>query len=192
MNPKNLKLDLQNCSISSPTSTRYSNPPDKSSSSDPENFNEIHSHTASKQRRRRNLNLNPTKINSPSRPIKTHLSNDPQVDKIEHHSQTDDSRKHSLNVTFKLSPSIINDRHSQRQTSKRISYTSSEEGEVEEIHSDSYILDDEKHRAKHDQSYGNFSSESEIYIQGKTHHLSIKNDGQFFQKNFLNNKIFLI
>lgn len=46
-------------------------------------------------------------------------------------------------------------------------YTSSEEGEVEELHSDNFILDDERRRAKHQdinrKVSGNFSSESEIY-----------------------------
>jgi hypothetical protein len=128
--------------------------------------------------RRRITNLTNAKTNSPSstapRSIK---SNDPQVDKIEHHSQTDDLRKHPRNVTFHLSPSIINDRSPQRKIFKHITYTSSEEGEVEEVHSDSYVLDDEKHRAKHNQSHGNFSSESEIYGEKRTH-LSSKNDGK--------------
>jgi hypothetical protein len=172
MNPKNLKLDLKNSidsSISSPnhqrSSAQFSTPPCKSSSSDGKDSNEIQPHTFSRQRRRRNLNN--SKTNSPSstatRPTKS--------TEIDHHPRS---------VTFQLSPS------SQR---KHANYTSSEEGEVEETHSDSYILDDEKHRAKHDQSYGNFSSESEIYSE-KIPRLSSKNDGKIF-RNSLSNKIHL-
>jgi hypothetical protein len=191
LNPKNLKLDLEN-SMNSPispsnhqrSSTNFSIPPRKSSSSGPEDFDQAQYHTFSRQRRRRNINLNNDKSNSPlsvtSRSIKSNPSNDQAtspIDEIDHHSQTDNLSKHSRNVTFQLSPSIINDRNCQRKTYKHITYTSSEEGEVEEIHSDSYIFDDEKHRAKHGQSHGNFSSESEIYGE-KTHHLSSKHDGQ--------------
>ncbi len=64
---------------------------------------------------------------------------------------------------------------------KRKSYSSSEEGEVEEIQSDDYVLDDEKHRAKHknlnQESNGIFSSESEIYNDINNHSLSLKNEG---------------
>jgi hypothetical protein len=200
LNPKNLKLDLENpinSSVSSPnhqrSSTQFPIPPRKSSSSGPEDFDEAQHHTLSRQRRRRNINLNNNRINSPSsiasRSIKSNLSNDQhtsQVDENDHHSQTDDLRKNSRNVTFQLSPSIINDRNSQRKTFQHNNYTSSEEGEVEEIHSDNYIFDDEKHRAKHEQSYGNFSSESEIYGE-KNHHTSSKNDGKI-QRNFYYNK----
>jgi len=133
----------------------------------------------SKQRRRRITSLNNNRMNSPSsiasRSIKSNDQHTSQIDESDHH---DDLRKHSRNVTFQLSPSIINDRNSQRKTFKRNSFTSSEEGEVEEIHSDNYILDDEKYRAKHDQSYGNFSSESEIYGE-KSRHISSKHDGHF-------------
>ena len=82
-----------------------------------------------------------------------------------------DSHKQSRNVTFQLSPSI---NHS--DSKKRISYTSSEEGEAEEIHPNQDVLNDEIYRAKHAQSFGNFSSESE-------HHS--KNDGEdlFFQSS---------
>lgn len=159
LNPKNLKLDLQ---ISMNSSVQFPTPPRKSSSSGGENSHETQPH---RQRRRRNLNPTNTKINSPS--SRSHTT------EIDHHSQTGDVNKHSRNVTFQVSPSIIND---QRKTFKHANYTSSEEGEVEETHSDSYIFDDEKHRAKHDQSYGNFSSESEIYGE-KNLRLSSKNDG---------------
>ncbi len=61
-------------------------------------------------------------------------------------------------------------------------YSSSEEGEVEEIPSDHYVLDDEKHRAKHEdlnrETNGIFSSESEIYNENNNHLLSLKNEGK--------------
>ncbi|CAF4697523.1 unnamed protein product [Rotaria socialis] len=75
-----------------------------------------------------------------------------------------------------LTPSIINDRNSHHKQFKRFSYTLSEKCEVEEVHSDSYIVDDEKNRAKHDQSYGNFSSESEN--REKLNNSSPKNDDE--------------
>ena len=197
LNPKNLKLDLQNPmnSTTSPpnhprSSTAFPIPPRKSSSSGPEDYDENQHHTFSRQRRRRIINSNNNnKINSPSsaasRSIKSNDQHTPQVD---HHSQTDELRKHPRNVTFHLSPSIINDQSPQRKTFKHVTYTSSEEGEVEEVHSDSYVLDDEKHRAKHNQSFGNFSSESEIY--GEKHsHSSPKNEGKI-QMNFIN-KIYI-
>ena len=121
------------------SSIQFSSPSRKSSSSGTEDINENQHYTFPRSRRRR--------------PIKS--------DEIEYHSQTDDLHKHSRNVTFQLSPLIINDRISSQ--SKHRTYTSSEEGEVEEIHRDNYIFNDEKYRAKHEQSYGNFSSESEIY-----------------------------
>ncbi len=96
--------------------------------------------------------------------------------------------KHQRNVTFQLTPSIINNRNSQCKRFKYFSYTSSEEGEVKEDHSDSnYILDDEKHRAKNDQSYRNFSCESEIYGE-KINNLSPQNDGNI-QINFRYNAV---
>jgi hypothetical protein len=176
LNPKNLKLDLQNPMNSPPNHQRFSIPPRKSSSSGPEDFDEAQYHALSRQRRRRNINLNNNKINSPSS-IKSTPSNNhhtPQVDETDHHP--DDLRKHSRNVTFQLSPLIINEKNSQRKSFKHVTYTSSEEGEVEEIHSDNYIFDDEKHRAKHDQSQGNFSSESEIYGEKNHQTLGIFSD----------------
>lgn len=191
LNPKNLKLDLENA-MNSPTSSlnnqRSTIPPRKLSSSGPDDYDEDQYHALSRQRRRRNTNLNNNnKTNSPSsiatRSIKSNDQHTSQVDDIDHYSQTDDLRKHSRNVTFQLSPSIINERNCQTKKLKNINYTSSEEGEVEEIHSDNYIFDDEKHRAKHDQSYGNFSSESEIYGE-KNSYLLTKNDGKNFMKIF--------
>jgi hypothetical protein len=61
-------------------------------------------------------------------------------------------------------------------------YSSSEEGEVEEVPSDHYVFDDEKHRAKHGDfnhdSNGIFSSESEIYNESNNRSLSLKNEGK--------------
>ncbi len=178
LNPKNLKLDLQhsmNPSISSPnhqrTSAQFSSPTRRSSSSGGEYSKEIQPHTFPRQRRRRNPTLNSSKSNSPS--STTRLTKPTEID---HHSQTgSDLNKHSRNVTFQLTPSNAN---TQR---KHANYTSSEEGEVEEAHSDSYIFDDEKHRAKHEQSYGNFSSESEIYGE-KNLRVPSKTDGKIPKK----------
>ena len=70
-------------------------------------------------------------------------------------------------------------------------YSSSEEGEVEEIPSDHYVFDDEKHRAIHKdlnrETNGIFSSESEIYNESNHHHSSsFKNEGS------LNSYIFIL
>ncbi|UJR13381.1 hypothetical protein I4U23_000397 [Adineta vaga] len=170
LNPKNLKLDLQNSKTSSlPPSNRQRNLPEsavtqrKSSSSGPEDFDTNHRHTYPRQRLRRTINSS-NKTRSPS--IK---SNDQlPLQTIE----TNETYKHGKNVIFQLSPTT------QRKLTRHLTYTSSEEGEVEEIHSDSYILDDEKRRAKHDQSYGNFSSEGEIYGEKSTQSSS-KSDGTF-------------
>ncbi len=58
------------------------------------------------------------------------------------------------------------------------------QGEVEEIHSDHYVLDDEKYRARHEDlnrdTNGIFSSESEIYNDHNHHSLSSKHEGKRF------------
>ncbi|CAF1261796.1 unnamed protein product [Adineta steineri] len=160
LNAKNLRLTLENQVDSSRLSTEFSIPPRKSSSSEPEEFDKNYHHTFPRTRRRRHTSLN-------------------NNNEIDHHSSTNNLHKHSKTVTFHLSSlSTINDRKFQRKISKHSSYTSSEEGEVEEVHSDSYILDDEKYRAKHSQLNGNYSSESEIYNE-KNNQLSVKNDGVF-------------
>ncbi|CAF3614917.1 unnamed protein product [Rotaria sp. Silwood1] len=151
LNRKNLKLDLKNpvneLIFSSNKCSKYRD--------------ETHYHTFPRQRRRRYINSdnNKTKYSSSmsSLSTKSNLSNE----------------QHSHSVKFHLSPLIINDQSSQRKIIKHMSYTSSEEGEVEDIHSDNYILDDKKHRDKH-----NCSSESEIYGE-KNNHSLLKNDGIF-------------
>lgn len=49
------------------------------------------------------------------------------------------------------------------------SFSSSEEGEVEECHSDHFVLDDGKRRARHEDPFWKsstiFSSESEVYYE---------------------------
>ncbi|CAF2044014.1 unnamed protein product [Rotaria magnacalcarata] len=60
--------------------------------------------------------------------------------------------------------------HQRKQRRERVSAAT----QIEEVHSDSYIVNNEKHRAKHDQSYGNFSSESEN--REKLNNSSPKND----------------
>ncbi|CAF2333350.1 unnamed protein product [Rotaria sp. Silwood2] len=210
LNPKTLKLDLSNSINSQISPTIHQRPPTiftyasrKSSSSDPEDFNENQHYNLSRQRRRRNLNLNTNKITSPSsittRSIKSN-SNDQQTpiaDELENTNRMNDNkndneklndlRKYPRNVSFQLSPPTTNDRspsYPQRKTFNRhFPYSSSEEGEVEEIPSDHYILDDEKHRAIHEdlnrESNGIFSSESEIYHENNKHSSSLKNEGIF-------------
>ena len=76
-------------------------------------------------------------------------------------------------------------------------YSSSEEGEVEEVPSDHYVFDDEKHRAIHQdlnrETTGLFSSESEIYNESTHHSLSLKNEGKD-QKNdlYINNDLIIL
>jgi hypothetical protein len=193
LNPADLKLDLQN----SPSNhQRPPTSPRKSSSSGPEDFDEAEYHNFARQRRRRTFNQINNRINSPSsRSIKSNISDPNQsqiTEETDNKSQrildenTTDKRKHSRNVTFHLSPSITSERSSSNKVFKHLNYTSSEEGEVEEIPSDNYILDDEKHRAKYETN-GIFSSESEIYGE-RNNHLSSKNEGQLNKILFVNNK----
>lgn len=89
-----------------------------------------------------------------------------------------DSHPQSRSVTFQLSPSIVHcESMNSRKILQRISYTSSEEGEAEEIHSNQDVFNDEIYRAKHAQSFVNFSSESEIYLEQNS---SSKIDGKIF------------
>jgi hypothetical protein len=139
LNPKTLKLDLQNSvnSHMSPTNqerpaTMFTYAPRKSSSSDPEDFNENQQHNLSRLRRKRNLNLN-NRISSPSsatiRSIKS-TPNTPQVDDLENnHNHLNDEkndtdlRKYPRSVSFNLSPTITNDRspsYQSRQIFKRV------------------------------------------------------------------------
>ncbi|CAM4744124.1 unnamed protein product [Rotaria magnacalcarata] len=210
LNPKNLKLDLETSANLQMTPTTQQRPSTiftyiqrKSSSSDPEDFYENDHHNIARQRRRRNLILNNNKISSPSsatqRSIKSNTADQqtPQIDELENNKhlienkndndKINDHRKYPRSVSFQFSPSNTHDRspsYQQRKTFNRhIPYSSSEEGEVEEIPSDHYILDDEKHRAKHEdlnrESNGIFSSESEIYNEHNKHSVSLKNEGIF-------------
>jgi hypothetical protein len=139
LNPKTLKLDLQNSIDSEITPTNHQRPSTlftyalrKSSSSDPEDFNENQHQNLSRQRRRRNLNLPTNKISSPSsvtiHSIKS-TPNTPQLDELEtnHHTidekndneKVNDLRRHPKNVSFHFSPSITNERspsYPQRKT----------------------------------------------------------------------------
>ncbi|CAF0895312.1 unnamed protein product [Adineta ricciae] len=152
LNPRNLTLDLQDsktASLSSLNRQRYmpdfSTPPRKSSSSGPEDFDEYHHRTLSRQRPRRRMN-SANKTRSSSVKSTDHLP-----------SEANETSQPVTHATLQLSPTT------QRKLTKHLTYTSSEEGEVEEIHSDNFILDDEKHRAKHQQANGHFSSEGENY-----------------------------
>jgi hypothetical protein len=137
LNPKTLKLDLRN-PLDSPTSqqrppTLFTYASRKSSSSDPEDFNQSQHQILSRQRRRRNLNPNNTKITSPSsitttRSIKSNSIDQqtPQIDEIESNNRiTDDNekqqtdpRKHPRSVSFLLSPTTTNDRSPSYQQRK--------------------------------------------------------------------------
>lgn len=70
------------------------------------------------------------------------------------------------------------------------SYSSSEEGEAEDVPSDNYVLDDTKHRAKHEdihrQSFALFSSESEIYSEtnARSTSSSSKHESKSIEKHF--------
>ncbi|CAF2859987.1 unnamed protein product [Rotaria sp. Silwood2] len=189
LNRKNLKLDFDKPmneliyrSNEQQSSTNLPILSSKLSNSSSEYRDETHYDTFPRQRRRRYININNNKtkcsslISSPS--TKFNPSNNQQSSQIDDHYRTDDLRKHPPCIKFHISSSIINDRSLQRKTIKHSSYTSSEEGEVEDIHNENYILDDEKYRAKHNHSFENCSSESEIYGK-KTNHSTLKNDGMF-------------
>jgi len=95
-----------------------------------------------------------------------------------------DQRRHPRSVSFVSTTTERSPSYQQRITSNRLMrYSSSEEGEVEEIPSDHYVLDDEKHRAKHEDlnrdTNGIFSSESEIYNESNHRLSSLKNEGIF-------------
>ena len=168
VNRNDLKLDLNN-----PLNEQQSPSVGQLSSSELEISNDNLPHTFPRQRRRRNVNS--TKIHSPlssnsSRPIKSHSTHTDEIDH-RHYSPKSDLHKHSRNVTFQLSPSMNHsqDQNLPRKMSKRVSYTSSEEGEAEELAHNHDVFNDEIYRAKHAQSSGNFSSESEIYTEQPAH-----------------------
>jgi serine/threonine protein kinase len=204
LNPKTLKLDLQNSTDSQITPTTQSRPSTiftyalrKSSSSDPEDFDETqHQNLSRQQRRRRNLNLTNTKISSPSsatvRSIKS-TPNTPQIDEVDTHTirsidekNDNELRRQPRSVSFNLSNATPTTTERtptyppRKIFNRQMRYSSSEEGEVEEIPSDHYVFDDEKHRAIHEdlnrETNGIFSSESEIY---NNHLSSLKNEGIF-------------
>ncbi|CAF0756592.1 unnamed protein product [Adineta ricciae] len=209
LNPKNLKLDLQTYSTTtqlSPTNqqrppTIFTYAPRKSSSSDPEDFDANQHHNLTRQRRRRLLNQSSTKTASPSstRSAKSISfdQNTPLAEEFDHeknfiedkhdHEKVSDLRKYPRSVSFQHVPSTTNDLspsyHSRTSFNRTKRYSSSEEGEVEEIQSDDYVLDDEKHRARHEnlnrESIGIFSSESEIYNENITDTSLSKNEGMF-------------
>jgi len=126
LNPKTLKLDLQNSIDCQTTPTVHERPSTlftyavrKSSSSDPEDFDENQHQNLSRQRRRRNINLINNKISSPSsatiRSIKS-TPNTPQIDEGDNNNRIidekndNDQRRHSKNVNFHLLPSTTNER----------------------------------------------------------------------------------
>jgi hypothetical protein len=94
---------------------------------DPQDYHQVQRHTYSRLRRCPNTNIKNNKSNSSSpHSTKSNLSNDryqSQIDERDHHSQTDHLHKHTRNIAFQLSPSIINHRNSQHKPFKRLSYT---------------------------------------------------------------------
>jgi hypothetical protein len=123
LNPKTLKLDLQNSTDSQVTPTIHSRPSTiftyavrKSSSSDPEDCGENQHQNLARQRRRRPFNVTNTKISSPSsatiRSIKS-PPNTPQIDEVDttnrsideknDNEKVNDLRRHPKNVSFHLS-----------------------------------------------------------------------------------------
>jgi len=103
---------------------------------------------------------------------------------IDEKNDNDLLRRHPRSVSFASTTTERSPSYQQRKTfNRQMHYSSSEEGEVEEIPSDHYVLDDEKHRAKHEDldrdTNGMFSSESEIYNESNNHLSSLKNEGIF-------------
>lgn len=132
LNPKNLKLDLQNHSTTtqlSPTnqqrpSTIFTYAPRKSSSSDPEDLDANQHHNLTRQRRRRLLNQSNTKTSSPSstRSVKSISfdQNTPLAEEFDHernsiedrhdHEKGSDLRKYPRSVSFQNVPPTTTDR----------------------------------------------------------------------------------
>jgi hypothetical protein len=140
LNPKTLKLDLQNSNNSQLTPTNQQRPSTiftyalrKSSSSDPEDYDENQQYqNLSRQRRRRNLNLINNKVSSPSsatiHSIKS-TPNTPQIDDLENNNnqiideKINDLRRHPRSVSFHLSPPTTSDRspsYQQRKNFNRV------------------------------------------------------------------------
>ncbi len=124
LNPKTLKLDLQNPISSQISPTNHQTPSTlftyalrKSSSSDPEDTSANQQLNLARQRRRRNLNLNNNKISSPSslRSMKSVSFDEhtPQIDELENdknildekngNDKLTDLRKHPRSVSFHCS-----------------------------------------------------------------------------------------
>ncbi len=137
LNPKTLKLDLQNSIDSQTTPTAYQRPSTlftyalrKSSSSDPEDFDENQHQNLSRQRRRRNINSINNKISSPSsatiRSIKS-TPNTPQIDEGDNNRIIDekndnDQRRPPRNVNFNLLPSTTNERKTFNRVNSNLFY----------------------------------------------------------------------
>ncbi|CAF1022016.1 unnamed protein product [Didymodactylos carnosus] len=107
-------------------------------------------------------------------------------DESENSGNIQTEMRRQRNVTFLLPPSKTTDRspvttNNQIWKAKTMRYSSSEEGEVEEVTSDHFVMDDEKHRQKHqdlNRISGTFSSEmddSELYLE--SNRSSIKSEG---------------
>ena len=143
LNPKTLKLDLQNSTDSQITPSNHPRPATiftyalrKSSSSDPEEIDDNRHSNLSRQRRRRTFISANTKISSPSsvtvRSIKS-TPNTPQLEELESENRNidesnetekaNDLRRHPQSVSFHLSPVITNERspsYPQRKNFNRV------------------------------------------------------------------------
>lgn len=141
LNPKTLKLDLQNSVDSQTTPTASQIRPStiftyalrKSSSSDPEEHDEDQHPNFSRQRRRRTFIAANNRISSPSsatiRSVKSNLTT-PQLDESETNNRTidektdgekpNDLRRYPKNVSFHAITTDQTPPYPQRQTSKRV------------------------------------------------------------------------
>lgn len=181
LNPSTLKLDLNVSPTKERPTTMFTYLTRKSSSSDPEDHVTDQYYNSSRQQRRRRPFSGSTtnRLTSPSTRMNSVDVSTPQADEnatipaaIESDKNVD-LKKLNRNVSFLFTPPLGTDRSPSFTTRKTFtrhkSYSSSEEGEAEDVLSDNYVLDDTKHRAKHGdihrQSYGLFSSESEIYSE---------------------------
>jgi len=168
LNPNALKLDLNASPIQERPTTLFTYLTRKSSSSDPEDHADALQNHSTRQRRRRPI-TSTTKMSSLD-------SATPQADENRNvDEQNVEMKKVNRTVSFLFTtPPIGTDPNPSFTTRKNFtrqhkSYSSSEEGEAEDVPSDNYVLDDTKHRAKHEdihrQSFTLFSSESEIYSE---------------------------
>lgn len=144
LNPKTLKLDLQNSTDSQTTptashvrpSTLFTYALRKSSSSDPEDHDDNQQSNLPRQRRRRTFIPTTNKVSSPSTAtIRSNKSNSntPQFEDFETNNRsfddktdtdkTNDLRRHPRSVSFHLPSAMTTDpnpSYLQRQTSKRV------------------------------------------------------------------------